>query len=255
MVGGLLSFYEWEVSQFYPWLCAQCWIQCWWNTKRAETAGSAAISKFYYIMLVWGGLMSPNIYRMTDKLTQRLLPFFFFKKEFRCYNHICKKETTKTGWISCFLRRKDRKAEEFSRKTETWPLLLCYHAQAKGWHGCSQKTTKEILKWQYSHQLPTENTEIMRQKQRFSTASQIIRCQSRSARFQHQHVKPESKVHAERSVKGEHKAQAPHLSIKLIWHQHAGLYENKCQLSRQGQFNLSAQKDDQQSYYPAAHFI
>lgn len=33
--------------------------------------------------------------------------------------------------------------------------------------------------------------------------------------------------------------QTPHLSINPIWHQHAGLYENKCQLSRQGQYNLS----------------
>lgn len=38
----------------------------------------------------------------------------------------------------------------------------------------------------------------------------------------------------------KHTAQTPHLSIKLIWHQHTGLYENKCQLSRQGQFNLSS---------------
>lgn len=33
--------------------------------------------------------------------------------------------------------------------------------------------------------------------------------------------------------------QTPRLSINPIWHQHAGLYENKCQLSRQGQYNLS----------------
>lgn len=53
------------------------------------------------------------------------------------------------------------------------------------------------------------------------------------------------RVCAEWSVKEEHTAQTPHLSIKLIWHQHAGLYENKCQLSRQGQFNLSSHRDDQ----------